>query len=277
MTSSSAGVPAVRHHYFLSVSDTSSWLRVDHERAAESLMHDLRRDHAQALGGLAHENPHPSHGDLRKWLEACGMHYVREGKALVVLIDGLDHVWRERRSVEELDQLLGFLLPASEGIVVFLATQPADDRMLPGSLFRAAPREQWIQLPLLDDEATAEWLGHHRLEFDGIGGEALSSERLASLAGALQRRSMGHPLHLRYTLRDIQERGLPLEESTIESLPSCPHEDIIAYYAELWRGLPEESRSILHLLAATGFPWRQKEFSNARTPRARTQAVFVTR
>jgi hypothetical protein len=249
------GVPAVRHHYFLSVSDTSSWLRVDHERAAESLMHDLRRDHAHALGGIAHENPRRNQGDVRKWLEECGMHYTREGKALVVLIDGLDHVWRERRSVDELDQLLGSLLPASEGVVVFLATQAVDDRLLPGSLFRAAPRERWVQLPLLDDEATAEWLGHHRLEFDGIGGEALSSERLAVLSGALQRRSKGHPLHLRYTLRAIQERGLPLDESTIESLPACPHEDITAYYAELWRGLSEESRSVLHLLAATNFPW----------------------
>ncbi|BCL77553.1 hypothetical protein ccbrp13_00180 [Ktedonobacteria bacterium brp13] len=67
-----------------------------HRRAATSLMHDILRDHAQPLGSLAHTNPQPE--DLRTWLAACGAHYARESKTLAVLVDGLDHVWRDRNS-----------------------------------------------------------------------------------------------------------------------------------------------------------------------------------
>ena len=134
------GAPVVRHHYFLSISDRSSSPRLDHERAAESLMHDLLRDRAGALGDLARENPRPGDGNLRAWVEACGRYYARRRKLLTVIVDGLDHVWRERRSVEELDRRLGLLLPTPDGVVVFLATQPVDDSMLPPCLLRRTAR-----------------------------------------------------------------------------------------------------------------------------------------
>jgi hypothetical protein len=262
------GVPVVRHHYFLSVSDRSSALRLDHERAAESLMHDLLQGHARALGDLARENPRPSEGDLRAWIEACGRHYAGQGTLLAVIVDGLDHVWRERRSVEELDRLLGLLLPSPDGVVVFLATQPVDESMLPSCLLRAAPRERWLELPPLDGRAMEQWLGHHRAELSDPGGDDLDDEQLHRLAEAMHRRSRGHPLHLRYTLKAIQERGLPVTESSIEGLPGCPHEDITAYYRELWRGLPEEGRELLHLLAACRFPWPPEGLLDCQDPQA---------
>jgi hypothetical protein len=251
----SQNVPIIRHHYYLSSKDTTAVWRLDHQRAAESLMHDLQSDCFEALEaeGVASENP--NYHDLRKWIEACGRYYQRQNKSLIIIIDGLDHVWRDNKSIEELTKLLGFILPVAEGVVVFLATQPVDDSKLPSSLLREAPREQWITLPLLDRDAVEEWLRHHEkglVKFDEDNVPDFLFERLAE---AFYRRSNGHPLHLRYTIRALQEQDIPITEENIERLPGCAHENITDYYAELWRTLPEEGREILHLMSACRFPW----------------------
>ena len=68
-------------------------------------------------------------------------------------------------------------------------------------------------------------------------------------------KSDGHPLHLRYALLALRERGLPVTSDSIRSLPGSAQPDIERYYEELWRSLPEEGRRLLHLLAATRFVW----------------------
>jgi hypothetical protein len=269
-------IPVVRHHYFLSLTDEFLALRIDHRRAAESLMHDLLRDHAGALGGIADHNPNPNATELRAWLETCGAHYAAYSQRLILILDGLDHVWRERRSVEELDRLLGFLLPLPPGVSLLVATQPVDDPMLPISLLRAATRSTWLELPLLGRAETKEWLSHHLGDFAGFDDPAAAGPRVEGLADALYRRSRGHPLHLRYTLRAVQEQGLALDEEVLGRLPECPHGGITAYYAELWRVIPDEARQILHLLAATRFPWPQGGIVDCLDPEHRAVAQILT-
>jgi hypothetical protein len=246
-------LPAVRHHYFLGTNHPTSGFRLDHLRAAESLMHDLARDHSQALGPLRNENPQPA--DLRKWLAACGEYYAKAGKALTVLVDGLDHVWRERRSLLELTRLLESLLPPPEGVVLVFASQPVDDDHLPPILLRHAPRDSWLELPQLDQPAVEQWVRKHALDFPSQAEQMQSAVFIGRLAAALYRKGHGHPLHLRYTLKAIQERNLAFTEEAVAALPGCPHEGITAYYRELWHAIPEPSRAIMHLLAATQFPW----------------------
>jgi hypothetical protein len=144
--------PVIRHHYYLSQDDQTGVARLAHIRAAESLMYDLTGDYAEALGAHAGENPVAR--SLREWLIACGGFYARQGKMLVVIIDGLDHVWRDTRSVEELTKLLQLVLPAPEGVVVLLATQPVDDSQLPPILLKYAPRDTWPEIRPLDHEVT---------------------------------------------------------------------------------------------------------------------------
>ena len=115
--------PVIRHHYYLSQDDQMGVIRLDHLRAAESLMFDLSHEHADALGTNAAENPHGSR--LREWLIACGSFYTKQGKTLIVIIDGLDHVWRDTKSVEELAKLLKFVLPAPAGVVVLWLLNPS--------------------------------------------------------------------------------------------------------------------------------------------------------
>ena len=47
-------IPVIRHHYYLSMEDRNRVYRLDHVRAAESLMHDLELNYAELLQGLKH-------------------------------------------------------------------------------------------------------------------------------------------------------------------------------------------------------------------------------
>lgn len=251
-------IPAVRHHYYLGSQDPAPGLRLDYLHAAQSLIHDLARDHSQALGDLRGENPRPE--KLRKWLTACGEYYNKQGKTFYVLLDGLDHVWRELSTCTELTMLLNQLLPSPTGVTVICATQPVDERYLPRVFLRHTPsRDQWVQVPRLDLSAVTNWVRKHMSDFPRQEEQLRSTVFIERLATSLYKKGQGHPLHLRYTLRAIQERNLAFTEETIATLPGCPHEGIIAYYKELWHGLPEGSQAIMYLLAATQFPWARKD------------------
>lgn len=279
------GVPAVRHHYFLSLSDPratySAYERLNHRRAAESLMHDLAWEHSEALSATDSRNPRPE--DLRHWLVECGEYYATQGKNLIVILDGLDHIWREAGSIDELRQLLDYLLPAPPGVVVLMATQSVEDEKLPTSLLRHAPREGWFELPFLHLNSIRHWLWHHKAEIwpeENIEETENVQEpnntrrmrrrvddyQLNQLAQAFYDKSKGHPLHLRYSLKALQEQGQPVMESTVEELPPCPHENISEYYRLLELRLSEEGRQILHLLATSRFSWPREGLFECLAP-----------
>ncbi len=251
-----AGVPVIRHHYFLPTpGDISLYQRADSRLAAESLMHDLEVDYPAPLGDLAVRNPVPSTDALREWLVVSGRYFEQAGKRLVVILDGLDHVWTERRSSEELASLIGPLLPPPPGLHLLLVTQPVGDDRLPHKLLSSAPREGWFELPRLDEGATESWL----VKF--LKGTLASGkqprwrfpEQRAEFAAALQRHSKGHPLHLRYTVQAIVDRQLPLTAYSLECMPEYRPEGIAGYYRSLWGTLGRAGQDALHLVTACGF------------------------
>jgi hypothetical protein len=265
------GTAVIRHHYYLSQDDQAGVIRLEHIRAAESLMCDLKHNYTEALGSNAGDNPVAV--KLRDWLVACGGFYPKESARLVVIIDGLDHVWRDTRSIDELNRLLTFILPVPDGIVVLLATQPVDDSQLPPLLLRYAPRDSWLKLPLMDKPAVLTWLHHHESEVFGRRAELeppqsdhVRQYQFTRIGEALYEKSGGHPLHLRYTLRALQERDQLVTVENIERLPGCAHDDIRDYYRELWGALPEESKGILHLLTANRFPWTKRAILECLNP-----------
>ena len=46
-----------------------------------------------------------SHTDFNKWLVQCNEYFESIDKTLIIIIDGLDHVWREKKSLDELNRL----------------------------------------------------------------------------------------------------------------------------------------------------------------------------
>jgi len=257
------GIPTVRHHYFLSMPDRSVG-RLDHHRIATSLMNDIRSSFPEALGNVGNRNPTPD--EFSQWINACGSYFSSKGAALIVIIDGLDHVLREQGSSKELADLFGLLLPSPDGIVILLGTQPIDDAQLPLALVRAVSGRK--ELPQLDLDGVGCWLRHHEAELSLPGDPNARKTALDRLSEAFWKKSEGQPLHLRYTLKALQEQDLIVTPESIGKLPGCPHQDITLYYEELWHGLPEGAKEILHLLSACRFSWPSKGIVECLDPQA---------
>src|SRR5437660_9252451 len=69
---------------------------------------------------------------LRDWTEACAVGYAKQNRRFVVIVDGLDHVWRENaRDKRLLDSLFRYLLPPIQNVTLLLGSQPVPDEQLP--------------------------------------------------------------------------------------------------------------------------------------------------
>ena len=98
----------------------------------------------------------------------------------------------------------------------------------------------------------------HASELHAVRNGDVDSHRLDELARALWRRSEGHPLHLRYLLKSLENVQGYITTPDIEHLPDIPHQDIARYYARFWEELSDESKQVLCLLATCDFPWSRE-------------------
>jgi hypothetical protein len=239
-----AGHVVVRHHYFLDLTDRSSG-RFHYREIASSLVSQLE---AQT------RNLNLDSKDLAGAIGAVGQVQAGAGR-LIVVVDGLDHVWREGRPKEHMAQLFAELLPLPPGVTLIVGTQPAPDQELPVKLLQYAPRAQWLELPLMSHEAVAHWLGEQddagRLNIQQEG--VLRARTRADLAAAFSDISGGLPLHLIYAFEALVRSGATLTKAMIEALPPCPGGDIRRYYAGLWAQAGSRAQEILHVMAALPF------------------------
>ncbi len=253
-----SGAFIIRHHYFLSLDDTSGD-RVSFVDIAGSLIDQMEKECAEAKVNL------PSRPlDLRKWLEKCGQWSLKNGgKPFVVVIDGLDHVWRERggSGAAQMDHLFSEILPLPINVTLIMGTQKVDEKYLPRDLLKHSKVEKdWIELPPMSAE-TIRLLVEAQADAGRLIAPAWAKDLenrgrwLKEMADAFQTISNGHPLHLIYSMETLVHNRSPVKESDILALPQCPDGDIRSYYGALWHSLPEVSKEILHLLAASGFNW----------------------
>ena len=138
----------IRHHYFLSLDDRSDG-RYHYHAIARSLSHQIE----QAIPNLGE-----SRGGVGELLETAALHLQGEGRKLIVVVDGLDHVWRDHRDHEDMEALFDALLPLPANVTLVVGTQKIDGRHLPARLLNALPTERWTELPLMSRAAVHGWL-----------------------------------------------------------------------------------------------------------------------
>ena len=243
--------PFIRHHYFLDLADRSD--RFTLASVAHSLIAQMEAQHFSFVGGLPNRAE-----DLRIWIETCARGYASEGKRFVVVIDGLDHVWRENdRNKRPLDSLFTALLPVPNNVTLVIGTQRISEQQLPSNLNRFIDPTAWIELPRMSLVAIEGWLRAQyevgRFEIPRRGESDIVT--LATLATAFQRVTGSHPLVLTYCFEALAREHRVLEPSVIESSTWVPDGDIKKYYAMLWQRLPHIAKDALHLLADAGFIW----------------------
>jgi hypothetical protein len=246
----SLGVVTIRHHYFLDLQDTSD--RFSLASVARSLMSQMESELPEVTVYL---NRRPE--NLKIWLSSCGAACAREGKRLALIVDGLDHVWRENdERISPLNELISLLFPIPQGVTIVLGTQRVGDEQLPPKLHQFVEPEHWVELPRMQVPSITAWLAAH---YDSSAFElplgATPDQTMGALAEALLSLSEGHPLVLTYTFMKMIRDHRVLSAQLVRQSDSAPLGDALAYYKSLWLRLSWDAKDALHLVAEDDFIW----------------------
>lgn len=237
----------IRHHYFLSLEDRSVGQRFRYHAIAQSLKHQLEK----AIPDLKELNK--EFGNL---LETAALRLQGEGRLLIVVVDGLDHVWREHRDHEDMEMLFSALLPLPPNIRLVVGTQKIAGEHLPARLLNALPTEHWAELPLMSQTAVHCWLCFQndagRLNVEVVG-QQTHDQVVHAVANAFHEISQGLPLHLIYSFEAIARTGNAVTAEGVAALPACPTGDIRDYYRSFWKRMSVKAQTILHVLAGLEF------------------------
>ncbi|EKZ6363733.1 NACHT domain-containing protein [Klebsiella pneumoniae] len=249
--------PYIRHHYFLGLDDRTVD-RLSPRVVAEDLMSQVKVFCPQ----IEMKNYYAEH--LHKVLAECGRIYEEEGKQFFVIIDGLDHVWRDNgKDKSPLDELFCQLLPLPDNVTLLVGTQPVDDELLPSRLLQNCPRKKWLHLPNMSGDAIRIYLSGQvesgRIIFNFH--QSQYEEVLSQCAELLTTKTQGYPLYVIYLCEKLHIEGKRLSLWEIENLPGCEGGNITNYYNELWKTLSYEQRDILHLCCEFPFLWPETSFS----------------
>ncbi len=250
-------IPVVRHHYFLSVNDTTDD-RLSPRIVSESLLHQIQSFHAKV--GADTSSPE----SLRTAIKKCAEHYKEQNKPFVVLIDGLDHVWRDNdRDKKPLDQIFRQLLPIVENLVLIVGTQPVDNELLPKLLLHFSPKDDWLSLPEMNGDSILKFLKHH-ITSGRLYLNCHKDQRNEQVRGSAQKLfeiTSGYPLHVIYSCEFLAQNGKALSSREIEQLPPCSDNNIATYYRDLWNELNYKQKDVLHLSSGFQFTWPRSAFS----------------
>lgn len=253
LTLQEAGAAVLRHHYFLpaedSVADRTSFTDI-----AASLIEQLGARHSDAMTGVSDDDR-----EFRRSIVAAAGNLASEGKRLYIVIDGLDHVWRDSRRVDQLNHLFNELLPIPPNVSLIVGTQRVPDGQLPSKLLTLSSSVDWREIPAMDQAVVHRWLTRLDearpllLRFDPTPDRR--SELISEIADAFFEISRGHPLHLIYAYEELVRSGNEISADDVRLLPPCPDGDIRTYYQGLWVRLSATAKNALNMLAGSGFYW----------------------
>ncbi|MEG3081192.1 NACHT domain-containing protein [Halomonas sp. 5021] len=252
-------IPTVRHHYFLSTTERGRD-RVNSHVVEQSIEAQIRKFYPDIQAPT---------GDLRLLLEACASYYKKLAKPFVLVLDGLDHVWRINAGDKRpLDDVFAQLIPCPDNMVLLVGTQPVDDAQLPRDLLAFAPKTEWRALPPMSENAVLSYLRKSLQEgrlTTGLEDEHWMERELQESAAALRTKTNGHPLHVIYAAAELEHTGRSLSKWHVERLKGDLSKNAAFYYASLWEGLPPSLKDTLILVCAFSFFWPRTAFSEIAT------------
>ena len=249
--------PLVRHHYFLSINDRTvdrinPWVIQNSIRSQiESNFPDVQ------ITTKGNESIHAL-------LELCGEHFKAQKKHFTIVIDGLDHVWRDNDGNKKpLDSLFKMLLPLPLNVVLIVGTQPVSDNLLPETLLEHCPRTKWLWLPSMSGNAIFEYINcqYQAKRIHLNCHPSYTQDTLKAAAEALAVITQGYPLHVIYSCEYLIQHNKTFSKWEIKQLPSLERDNIETYYDKLWRRLSHRQKDVLHLCCEFPFYWPRRAFA----------------
>ncbi|SFL18750.1 AAA ATPase domain-containing protein [Pseudovibrio ascidiaceicola] len=246
----------VRHHYWLQTDNIID--RLNSENALKSLILQIKQYLPKTVAEqISLDDTNKVDEQFSKAITQTIDYLDRTEQKLIVVIDGLDHVYRERSNIDQLEHLYNRLHPFLNRISLLISTQPVRDEALPNKLVAEIKRDDWALIPNMDEDCVRTWLS---VLFDN-GEFSLANEdqdEIGSIAIELVRKTKGYPLYLIYALQQLIYIGRCISQYAVSQLEEVSSEDINNYYRSLWGRLSAGAKSILCLIAATDFAWPSK-------------------
>lgn len=249
-----SGTPVIRHHYHLSAQSDID--RIAFPNAARSLEAQLNDYLPSTFSGRELKAE-----ELDQWISLAADELLRHGKTLVIVLDGLDHVSRERSEITQLEHMINRLIPFKETVCLIFGTQAVSDSQLPSKMVSEVSRsEDWLELPFMSLSSIRSWV-EGLVKNKSISINCIpenESREIVEISEALHKVSSGYALYLVYSIRRLQKKNKVVSAYKIEQLPIFSGGDITKYYDLLWSNLSVSAREILQLIACVEFAWPDK-------------------
>lgn len=220
----------------------------------------MKRQHRKAIGS----SPSKDVGEeLFSHIESCATYYKNKKHPFVVIIDGLDHVWRDNDGDKSpLDDLFRQLVPVVDNMVLLIGTQPVDDAKLPTRLLQFCPRDTWYDLPFMSEAAIFDYMESQHLAGRFTDGKSHQDpiSLLRKSAIAMHEKTGGYPLQVIYSCEYFVVNNTFPTEWFVNQLPDCKGQHIEHYYRSLWLSLTSQQKDILHICCALTQFWPQELF-----------------
>jgi hypothetical protein len=168
---------------------------------------------------------------LERQLRQLGDRYQRDGRRAIILVDGLDHVERERYVEQPLLRYLPRPEDLPEGVLIVVGSQTV--RMLDAD----------IRGQLEQPGRTVKMVGLERAavaELARVWGVVADAERLWRVSG-------GHPLILTYLLQELRGLSAAEQDARLAASPDYGG-DVGVLYQRLWSSIQDDD-DLIELLA----------------------------
>ena len=178
-----------------------------------------------------------------------------DNKKLLIIIDGLDHVWRDEQNTTVIQMILNDIFPLPNNIKLIVGTQPIGRDFIPKQLIEN--NNVCYELPFMTQSSIETFLKNnpqinppeHYHNYDFYNKLAISFEKITN----------GHPLHLIYSIEYLLNNNIDVIPYKVESLPKCPNNDIRKYYDNLLSSINEVSKQLINIIVISEIDCLKKE------------------
>lgn len=249
-------IPTIKHHYHINPSDSRSFERLNSERVIEAIKAQFKSpEYRQYLGALANKNSKEI--SLRDFISQVALNLLQDKKSFVLIIDGLDHVTRER-DVNELKKFLNEIFYPQNGVWIVFGTQPqVKNEPTLHSIFSKCSTENEIEIQGLNKNSVSKIINENLINLNLPEDKRI----LKDLINKIFDITKGNPLHLCYILKQLKNNF----HNTLITEYSCRNlilfgDDIHEYYASLWSTLEDNTKSFLLTFVGVDFQFTYQQF-----------------
>ncbi len=246
----------IKHHYHINPGEDNWFERLWSERVIEAIKAQFKKpEYADILGSIGHKNSKDI--PLSEFIAEVINNLAALNRTLVIIIDGLDHVIRER-DIEELKKFLYEIYCPQQWlwIVFWMQPQVLHEEAL-SSIFGKFKESDQIEIKGLSKDAVYNLIYKNDTELNLPQDE----KQFNDLVDKLYTVSEWNPLHLRYTLDQLRNKFNKqlINEYYLDDLVTYSG-NIEGYYESLRNKLDDETKTFLLTFISVDFQFTRSQF-----------------